>query len=354
VNQHSRLSVAVRHLRAAALAVLLVGAAYVLTIALRTVAPRTYFIQFVPAVMFSTWFGGLGAGLLASVLTVIAATSLLPRSELADQLVWLVVAGIVTVVTSALTARRHRAERELSASVIDERSRRHDAESLSDLKTDLLAQVAHELRQPLSALSVASRLLDSTQSDSARERATAVVARQTEHLRRIVDDLFDLSKLSRQELQLRKSDFDLCEIVDDSVQGIAPDLSARGVDLSSTIPPCPLYVHADATRVRQILSNLLANAVKFTPAGGKVDILVEQETSHIIVRVRDTGRGISSDALPHIFEMFHKGDGESPGLGVGLAVVKGLAEAHGGSVEVHSDGLERGSEFVVKLPVPAA
>jgi signal transduction histidine kinase len=244
------------------------GAAYAVTAWFRLFTPRVDFILFVPAVMFATWFGGLAAGMLACALTVIAAALLLSPSEIGDQMLWVIVAGVVTLVTSAVTAVRRVAERQLAALAAAEQSRRHEAESISQLKTDLLAQVAHELRQPLSAMSVGTRLLDVTRNEIVRKQTIAVLDRQTEHLRRLVDDLLDLSKLTRHELHLRKSKFDLCQVVADSVAGFASDVATRGLDLTSTLRPCPLYVNADQTRVRQILSNLLSNAVKFTPVEG--------------------------------------------------------------------------------------
>ena len=111
-----------------------------------------------------------------------------------------------------------------------------------------------------------------------------------------------------------------------------------------------MHLIADPTRVRQILSNLLSNAVKFTPTGGRIDLIIEQEPADVVIRVRDTGRGIAPDSLQRVFEMFHKGDGEGTGLGIGLAVVKGFVEMHGGRVEARSDGVGHGSEFVVALP----
>ena len=334
-----------------ALAFCCVAAAFVLTLGIQQIAPRAYFILFVPAVMFSTWFGGRISGLIASALTVAATVFLLPRSQMADQIVWVIVAAIVIFGTSELTAQRRRAEDELKVGAAEERVRRRDAESVSQLKTDLLAQVAHELRQPLSAIGMATRLLESSPADAARQRAVGVIQRQSEHLRHLVDDLLDLSGMTRQELQLRKSEIDLCQVIDDTMHVIADDVAARGVALSASVPPCPVRLHADPTRLRQIVSNLLSNAVKFTPAGGKIDVVVEQAPSHaVVIRVRDTGRGIPADRLPHIFEMFHKGEGGDAGLGVGLAVVKGLAEMHGGAVEARSAGPGRGSEFVVTLP----
>ena len=354
--QHELESPVRRHwVRSAAVALVFVAAAFALTLILQRVALRAYFILYVPAVMFSTWFGGRRAGMLASGLTVLAALYPLPRTDVVDQLAWLIVAAIVTFGTSILTDARRRAESLLTARADDESGRRREAESRSQLKTDLLAQVAHELRQPLTAITAATGLLQTRDlPESSRQRALSVIGRQTNQLRLLIDDLLDLSRLSRQELQLHTSKIDLCEIVDDSFNIIAADAAARRIDVSSSVPPCPVYVTADPTRVRQILSNLLSNAVKFTPEGGKIELALEQTDSHVMMRVRDNGRGISPDRLRVIFDMFHKGTDEGAGLGVGLAVVKGLAEIHGGSAEARSDGPGYGSEFVVKLPVATA
>jgi signal transduction histidine kinase len=290
--------------------------------------------------------------MLASALTLVATVSLLPRAEVADHFAWLLVAGVVTFATSILTDARRRAEAQLTARADEERSRRQDAESLSQLKTDVLVQVAHELRQPLGAISTAARLLDTTAPATDRQRALAVIGRQTDHLRLLIEDLLDLSRMSRQQLQLRKSRIDLCEVVEDSFTVVASDMAARRIDLRSSLPDCPVHVTADPTRVRQILSNLLSNAVKFTSEGGTIDVAVERTAAQVIMRIRDNGRGIAADHLPHVFDLFHK-DGDGAGLGIGLAVVKGLTEMHGGSVEVRSEGVGHGSEFVVTLPAIA-
>ena len=143
---------------------------------------------------------------------------------------------------------------------------------------------------------------------------------------------------------------DICEVVEDCWQSVTPDATGRGIRLVSSIPECPVSLHADGTRIRQIVLNLLTNAVKFTEAGGEVNLSVEQHPSEVVIRVKDTGRGISSDQLLTIFEMFQTGDGEGGGLGVGLAVVKGLTEVHGGTVQATSPGPGGGSEFIVRLP----
>ena len=343
---------AVQRLKHHALAVLFVLLALVLTLALQAVASRAYYILFVPAVMFAAWFGGLGAGLTASAVTIVVTiVFLLPNGTLVDQLVWVGVAGAVSVGTSTLVARRRDAEAHLATLLAQEQARRGEAESESERKSAFLAQVAHELRQPLGAMTTAAGLLDpATVSDATRERARGVITRQTEHLRRLVDDLLDLSRITRQELQLRKVNVDICDVVEDCCESVKPDVTGRGLRLTSSIPDCPLPIHADSTRIRQIVLNLLTNAVKFTDAGGAVHLAVEEQPSEVVIRVKDTGRGIPSDRLSTIFDMFQTGDGEGGGLGVGLAVVKGLTEVHGGTVLATSPGPGGGSEFIVRLP----
>jgi signal transduction histidine kinase len=261
-----------------ALAVLFVLLAFGLTLALQAVASRAYYILFVPAVMFAAWFGGLAAGLTASVATVVlTVTFLLPTGTLVDQLAWVVVAAAVAVATSTLVARRRVAETRLATSLAQEQVRRGEAESESKRKSAFLAQVAHELRQPLSAITTAAGLLDPANVSAAtKDRALGVITRQTEHLRRLVDDLLDLSRMSRDELQLRKVNMDICDVVEDCCQSIEPDATGRGIRFVSSVPDCPVSIHADSTRIRQIVLNLLTNAVKFTEAGGEVHLIVEQ------------------------------------------------------------------------------
>jgi signal transduction histidine kinase len=262
-----------------------------------------------------------------------------------------VVAAAVAIATSTLVARRRVAEARLARLLAQEQVRRGEAESQSEQKSAFLAQVAHELRQPLGAITTAARLLDAEAVPPAtKDRARGVITRQTDHLRRLVDDLLDLSRMTRHELQLRKANMDICEVVEDCCHSIEPEVSARGIRFESSLPQCPVSIHPDAMRIRQIVLNLLTNAVKFTDAGGEVHLIVEQQPSEVVIRVTDTGRGISPDRLPTIFDMFQTGDGAGGGLGVGLAVVKGLTEVHGGTVRAMSPGPGRGCEFVVKLP----
>jgi signal transduction histidine kinase len=340
-------------------AVLFVLLAFGLTLGLQAVASRAYYILFVPAVMFATWFGGLAAGLTASVATVVLTVAfLLPSGTIVDQLAWVIVAGAIAVATSTLVARRRVAEARLATLLAEEQGRRGEADSQNERKSAFLAQVAHELRQPLGAISTATGLLEGANvSPAAKDRALGVITRQTEHLRRLVDDLLDLSRMTRDDLHLRKVNVDICDVVEDCCHSIEPDANGRGIRFVSSVPDCPVTIHADATRMRQIVLNLLTNAVKFTEPGGEVQLVVEQQPLAVVIRVSDTGRGISADRLSTIFDMFQTGGEDGGGLGIGLAVVKGLTEVHGGTVRATSPGPGRGSEFIVTLPLdvrPAA
>ena len=240
-----------------ALAVLFVLLAFGLTLALQALASRAYYILFVPAVMFAAWFGGLAAGLTASVATVVlTVTFLLPTGTLVDQLAWVFVAAAVAVATSTLVARRRAAEAGLARLLAQEQAQREAAESESKKKTAFLAQVAHELRQPLGAITTAARLLDPANvSPATKDRAFGVITRQTEHLRRLVDDLLDLSRMTRDELHLHKVDMDVCDVLEDCRQSIEPDVNGRGIRFVSSLPTCPVAIHADSTRIRQIVLN---------------------------------------------------------------------------------------------------
>jgi signal transduction histidine kinase len=200
------------HLKRHALAVLFVLLAFGITLALQAVTSRAFYILFVPAVMCAAWFGGLAAGLTASVATVVLTVAfLLPTGTIVDQLAWVAVAAAVAIATSTLVARRRVAEARLSSLLAQEQVRRGEAESQNEQKSAFLAQVAHELRQPLGAVTTAAALLEAaTVSPATRDRALGVITRQTEHLRRLVDDLLDLSRMTRHELQLRKANSICC------------------------------------------------------------------------------------------------------------------------------------------------
>jgi CheY-like chemotaxis protein len=184
-----------------------------------------------------------------------------------------------------------------------------------------------------------------------------ILERQTRQMARLVDDLLDLSRIARGQLQLHRERVDLAAAVRQAAQTSAPLIEARRHYLSVTVTDQPLWLEADPSRLVQVLVNLLNNAAKYTDSGGRIELTAGQENGEAMVRVRDTGIGITAEMLPRVFDQFvqveqarHRSEG---GLGIGLALVRRLVELQGGTVAAHSDGPGRGSEFVVRLPLPA-
>ncbi len=232
---------------------------------------------------------------------------------------------------------------------------RGHAEQLADAdrrKDEFLAMLAHELRNPLAPLGTSLELLGSPVSG--RERFLDMAKRQVRHLVRLVDDLLDVSRITRGKITLRKEPVLLADVVARAVELARPLVDARGHALTVSLPPEPVRVEADAVRLTQVFANLLGNAAKYTPPRGSIWLTAECVGEEVAVRVRDTGVGLPPELLPHIFDLFVQGDASLDrtrgGLGIGLTLVRALVELHGGRVEARSAGLEKGSEFVAWLP----
>ena len=240
---------------------------------------------------------------------------------------------------------------------ITERKRAEEALKEADRrKNEFLAMLAHELRNPLAPIRNALQILRLTEGNGeAVQSASAMMERQIGQMVRLVDDLLDVSRISRGKIELRKGRIELASAVNHAVEATRPLCESMDHELTVTLPPQPMYLNADPTRLAQVVGNLLNNACKFTDKGGRIWLTVEREGEQAVIRVRDTGIGIAADQLPRIFEMFTQVDTSlersQSGLGIGLTLVKNLVEMHGGTVEVHSAGLGQGSEFVVRLPV---
>jgi signal transduction histidine kinase/CheY-like chemotaxis protein len=230
-----------------------------------------------------------------------------------------------------------------------------DAAEASRHKDEFLAMLAHELRNPLAPIVSAMHVLR-LHPENARlvQHAREVVDRQVAHQARLLDDLLDVSRITRGKIELRKATVDLAVVVADAVETTRPLIDERRHTLTVQLPERPLHVHADATRLGQVIANLLNNAAKFTEPGGTIDVTVAAESPEAVVRVRDNGPGIPADMQPHIFELFTQVDPSlarsQGGLGIGLTLVRSLVEMHGGRVDVRSDGSGRGTEFTVRLP----
>jgi len=233
------------------------------------------------------------------------------------------------------------------------------AEALTEAdrrKDEFLAMLAHELRNPLAGIVNALHVLDEMdQESSPRKRLRTIVSRQAGNLTRMVDDLLDVSRITHGKIELRREPVNLVAIVQQAVETIRPLMESRGHTLETWTPDEALCVEADRTRLEQIIANLLNNAAKYTEPGGLIQLTVEREGAQAVVRIRDTGVGISPDLLPHIFDLFTQANRTSEraegGLGIGLTLVRRLIEMHDGSIEAHSPGLGHGSEFTVRLPL---
>ncbi len=240
---------------------------------------------------------------------------------------------------------------------ITDRKRAEAAErDASRRKSEFLAILAHELRNPLAPIRNGLQIMRLAEDDKAAgAMARAMMERQLGQMARLIDDLLDLSRIANGKIELRKQRIDLMSAVQDAVETSGQLIEAAGHEFTVSVPPRPVYVEADRTRLAQVFANLLNNSAKFTPHGGHVRLAVEQQGSDVVVKVCDNGVGIPVDMLSTIFDMFtqvdHSLERSQGGLGIGLNLVRGLVEMHGGRVEVNSDGPGTGSEFVVRLPV---
>ena len=223
-------------------------------------------------------------------------------------------------------------------------------------KDEFLAALAHELRNPLAALRAAAEVLQlKAVAGDARRSAQGVIDRQLQQVTRLIDDLLDVSRITRDRLQLRTGRVELERAITSAVEASQPGIDQRRHSLTVTLPPHPVYLRADLVRLSQVFSNLLDNAAKYTESGGRIRLTAETDGDQVVVRVRDNGVGIDRDMLPRIFDLFMQVE-TSPdkvhgGLGIGLTLVRRLVELHGGTVTGTSEGRGRGAEFTVSLPV---
>ncbi|HVE51678.1 MAG TPA: chemotaxis protein CheB [Casimicrobiaceae bacterium] len=223
-------------------------------------------------------------------------------------------------------------------------------------KDEFLAMLAHELRTPLAPIRNAMHILERTAGDAETTRGViGMLQRQVGQMVRLVDDLLDVSRISQGKITLQRERIELAPVLSHAVETAQPYCRSMNQELTVRLPPQPIYLNADPTRLVQIMSNLLNNACKFTGSRGRIRLVAELEGEQVVIRTQDNGIGIAADQLPRIFEMFTQVDtslARTPGgLGLGLALAKRLVEMHDGTIEAHSNGLGRGAELVVRLPV---
>jgi signal transduction histidine kinase/ActR/RegA family two-component response regulator len=258
-----------------------------------------------------------------------------------------------------LMAQTREANERLVVATVRAQTMTEDAEQANHLKDEFLATVSHELRTPLNAVLGWARMLGSKDLPPDRAgHAVATIERNAAALAHLIDDLLDVSRIVAGTLRLMPQPVDLAAVTRAALDAVQPLAAAKNVHLAFSPDLAALEpVSGDAGRLEQVIWNLLTNAIKFTPAGGRVDVFIEPSKDHTEVRVVDTGQGISPDFLPHVFERFRQaGDATTQrraGLGVGLAIVRQLVELHGGTVHAASQGVGRGATFIVRLPVAA-
>lgn len=261
--------------------------------------------------------------------------------------------GLCVQVRDVTERKRAEEERRKAEEALLESDRRKD---------DFIALLAHELRNPLAPIRNGLQVMRLAGSDAkAVAQARSMMDRQLDHMVRLIDDLLDVSRISRNKMELRRSRVLLVDVISSAVETARPAIDAEGHELIVSLPPEPIFLEADLTRLAQVFSNLLTNSAKYTKHGGRIWLAAQRHDNQVTVSVRDNGIGIPRESLSNIFDMFSQVDRPNEraagGLGIGLALVKGLVEMHGGTVEAASDGRGDGSTFTVRLPTlesPAA
>jgi two-component system CheB/CheR fusion protein len=265
---------------------------------------------------------------------------------------WSIAKGLGFVVVTAVALHVG-----LQRALADEREAFHALERSNERKAQFIAMLSHELRNPLAPLRHALWLLDRAPADSEQAaNARATLGRQVLHLSRLTDDLLDVTRISRGKVRLQRERVDLVDVVRRAIDDHGALFASRQVALEASLPPAPLWLDADPTRIGQVVGNVLWNAAKFTDPGGRAAVTVRRAGDGLAeVRVRDDGIGIPADLLADVFEPFVQADRSLDrtrgGLGLGLALVRSLVELHGGTVEALSAGPGQGAEFVVRLPL---
>ena len=239
--------------------------------------------------------------------------------------------------------------------ITEQREAEEALQNANRRKDEFLATLAHELRNPLAPIRAGLDVLKRSHDEATRQRAEQTIERQLGHMVRLVDDLLDVSRITRGQVELQRSRLALGTVIETAVETSRPSIEEGMHTLTVVMPDEPFWVDGDLTRLAQVVSNLLNNAAKYTPQGGRIELDVHAEGAEAVIRVTDTGMGIDAQALPRVFERFtrgalHRGRAQG-GLGIGLSLVRDLVEMHGGTVTGESSGVGHGSTFTVRLPL---
>ena len=260
--------------------------------------------------------------------------------------------------TNTNVDRVKRAEADRERLLTSEKEARERAEHETRMKDEFLATVSHELRTPLNAILGWATILREAAAPEEVAEGVAVIERNARAQAEIIDDLLDMNSIISGKVRLDVQRVDLVAIIEAAIESVKPTAAAREIRLTSVLDPHVGQISADPGRLQQVFWNLLTNAVKFTPKGGRVHVALGRVNSHLEMSVSDTGEGISAEFLPHVFDRFRQADAtitrRHRGLGLGLAIVKNLVELHGGNVMAESAGLNQGSTFYICLPATAA
>ena len=349
------------------LSVATVGAALLLTLLLwRWIAPQATPL-FLAAVAVTAWRGGVLPSLLATALSVFTVDYFFNPpvggfEVSVDNTTSALVFVMVALLISWIDAARKRASRERDLLLTSEQQARAEAEQANRAKDQFLAMVTHELRTPLAVILGWARMLkeeNEGQEDAldtaSRIRALETIERNALVQKQLVEDLLDVSSITNGKFRVEMRPTNLVSVIETAIDTIAPSFAAKRIELHTEYDPEVGYIEGDADRLRQVLWNLLSNAAKFTPEGGHVEVRLERAGACARLVVHDTGAGIPREFLPYVFDRFRQADevlsGKNGGLGLGLAIVRHLVEAHSGTVHATSAGQGLGSTFTVELPL---
>jgi signal transduction histidine kinase len=261
---------------------------------------------------------------------------------------------LVSTLRSALRGRER--QYQIRDHLLEKKANEESLRELDRRKDEFLAILAHELRNPLAPIRNSIHILSlSYQQDPASAQVCEVIERQVNHMVRLVDDLLDVSRVTRNKIELKKESLEVASFVRSAVEASRPLIDSAGHQLALSLPVEPLTIEGDFVRLTQVVANLLNNAAKYTDAGGQIWLSVKRDQRDVVISVRDSGSGIAPEHLPHVFDLFmqvdHRAARSQGGLGIGLTLVKSLIELHGGTLSVDSRGLGHGSEFQVRIPL---